>query len=68
MKTTSPSESFDLSPFVLKFALQMNMFNTSCILGREERVSEGYTGKGREKRGEIITDIYSSEYKLLVLA
>ena len=67
MKTTSPSDSFDLFPFVLKFALQMNMLNTSYTLGREERSSEGYIGRGRERRGEI-SDIHSSEHKLLVLA
>lgn len=48
MKTTS-SDSFDLSPVVLKSALQMNMLNTSYTLGREERGSEGYMGRGKER-------------------
>lgn len=65
MKTTSPSDSFDLSPFVLKFALRMNILNISYTLGREER---GYIGRGRERRGEIVSGIYSTESKLLVLA
>lgn len=67
MKNTS-SNSFDLLPFVLKFALQVNMLNTSFTLGGEEGGSEGYIGRGTERRREIICYIRSSEYKLLVLA